>query len=351
LFIISTNDASRDTIPDTDTIHVVLAIYDPKGTYSRHSGVVMFSLFERTKSRVCVHVLHDQTLTEQNRAFLRETAEMFGQEAAFHDVSSHLDRMGSDAVQFAQKVNSIGALFRLLIPDALSSLEKVIYLDSDVVVNMDIQDLWDVPLEGYSLGGALDRPLSKPYGYFSPNAFRLRRMGCDRKMYINSGVLLMDLSRIRKKYELIPQSVSWLERHKHYSNLVDQHLINSCFRGDIKIIDSRFNNCHAHDDGSNSILHAISVPKPWNGPKGTTLDRLYWKTYFKTPWGRLTPDETADLMLDVIRNSPLTHQKASQCYKKIGFRLRRDLLGREYFVLLWSLLKNGCFRAARHVRK
>ena len=113
MFIISTNDAKRDTIHDkdtlhdTDTIHVALAIYDPKGTYSRHSGVVMFSLFQRTKSRVCVHVLHDQTLTEQNRAFLRETAEMFAQEAVFHDVSSHLDRMGNDAVQFAKKVNSI----------------------------------------------------------------------------------------------------------------------------------------------------------------------------------------------------------------------------------------------------
>jgi lipopolysaccharide biosynthesis glycosyltransferase len=349
LFIISTNDASRDTIPDTDTIHVALAIYDPKGTYSRHSGVVMFSLFQRTKSRVCVHVLHDQTLTEQNRAFLSETAEMFGQEAAFHDVSSHIDRIGSDAVQLAQKW-SVGSLFRLLIPDVLS-LEKVIYLDSDIVVNTDIRELWDIPLEGRSLGGASDRPPHNPYGYFSAKAFRLRFMKCDSKMYINSGVLLMDLSRIREKYRLVQYSVPWVKRYGLCSDSLDQDLINACFQDDIKLIDNRFNNCHDHDgDISNSILHAIGTPKPWDGPKGAALDRLYWKTYFKTPWGRLAPDEMADFMLDMIRDSPLTHRKTSQCYKKIGFRLRKDLFLGGYFAFLWLLLKIFYSRLLNYVR-
>jgi lipopolysaccharide biosynthesis glycosyltransferase len=344
LFTISTNDANRDTI------HVALAIYDPKGTYSRHSGVVMFSLFERTKSQVCVHILHDQTLTDQNRAFLNETAEMFGQEAAFHDVSPRIDRIGNDAVQLAQKGCSVGTLFRLLIPDVLP-LEKVIYLDSDIVVNMDIRDLWDVPLEGRSLAGALDRPADNLYGRFSAKAFRLRHMKCDRKTYINAGVLLMDLSRIREKYKLIQQSVLWLKRYKHCADALDQDLINSCFQGDIKIVDSRFNNCHLHDgDISDSILHAIGAPKPWDGPKGVALDRLYWKTYLKTPWGRLEPDAITDLMLDVIRNSPFTHRKSSQCYKKIGLRLRKDLLLEGRFVFLWLLLKIFCSRFLNYVR-
>jgi hypothetical protein len=117
LFTISTNDANRDTI------HVALAIYDPKRIYSRHSGVVMFSLFERTKSRVCVHILHDRTLTERNRALLSETAEIFAQQVEFYDVSSYIDQIGidqigSDAVQLARKW-SVGSLFRLLIPDVL----------------------------------------------------------------------------------------------------------------------------------------------------------------------------------------------------------------------------------------
>ncbi|MDR1741233.1 MAG: hypothetical protein LBR38_05225 [Synergistaceae bacterium] len=38
-----------------DVIHVALAVYDPKGTYSMHAGVVMVSIFENAKSRVLVH--------------------------------------------------------------------------------------------------------------------------------------------------------------------------------------------------------------------------------------------------------------------------------------------------------
>jgi lipopolysaccharide biosynthesis glycosyltransferase len=315
----------------------------------------MLSLFERTKSRVCVHILHDRTMTEGNRALLRETAEMYGQQTAFYDVTPCIDGIGNDAVELAQKNCSVGTLFRLSIPDVLSSLEKVIYLDSDIVVNMDIRELWDVPLEGYSLAGALDRPEDNPYRCLSTKAFRLRHMGCDRKTYINAGVLLMDLSRIREKCRLLQQSVLWIQRYKHCADALDQDLINSCFQGDIKIIDSKFNNCHAHrhvhdGDISNCILHAIGAPKPWDGPKGLALDRLYWKTYLKTPWGRLTPGETVDLLLDVIQNSPLTHRKTSQCYKKIGHRLRKDVLLEGYFSFLWLLLKNFCFRVSSYVR-
>jgi lipopolysaccharide biosynthesis glycosyltransferase len=176
-------------------------------------------------------------------------------------------------------------------------------------------------------------------------------MGLESKTYINSGVLLMDLSRIKEKYRLIQESVSWIERYKHCSDSLDQDLINSCFQGDIKLIDNRFNNCHVHDgDIANSILHAISTPKPWDGPQGSALDRLYWKTYFKTPWGRLEPDAMADCMLDVIQNSPFTHRKTWQCYKKIGSRLRKDLFLEGYFALVPLLLKTFCSRFSDYVR-
>ena len=60
-------------------IHVALAVYDPKGTYSQHAGVVMTSIFENTQSPVVVHILHDETLTEDNRKKFIRTAEKYGQ--------------------------------------------------------------------------------------------------------------------------------------------------------------------------------------------------------------------------------------------------------------------------------
>ncbi|MDR1649041.1 MAG: glycosyltransferase family 8 protein [Synergistaceae bacterium] len=337
-------------LPETseakDLIHVALAIYDPKGTYARHTGVVMTSMFEHTTSSVCVHILHDQTLTERNRSFLNETAELFGQQAAFHDVSSHIERAGSEAVRRARiHANSLGALFRLLIPEILL-LDKVIYLDSDVIVNTDIRDLWNIGVEGYSFAGALDRPISSRYRRFSFNAFRLRLLKCDCKKYVNSGVLYMNLPRIREKFQLSRQGASWYKRYAHCSSLVDQDLINSYFCGDIKIIDSRFNNCYAQDgDISNAILHAIGAAKPWNGLKGSALDRLYWKTYLKTPWGRLAPDEIADLLIDVIRDSPYTHRHTVLCYRKIFSRVWKDFICNGIVKIVLLFLKDLYHRA------
>ncbi|MDR3230235.1 MAG: glycosyltransferase family 8 protein [Synergistaceae bacterium] len=345
---------------NTDAIHIALSVYDPRGTYSRHAGVVMASIFENTKSPVCVHILHDETLTEDNRARFIETAEPYGQRVEFHDVSPLIERMGNEIIEMAQGRGSVGKLFRLTVQDLLP-VDKVIYLDCDIVVNMDIRELWDISLENYSIAGVLDRPIHKR---FSLKALRLKCMGCDRKTYINSGVLFMNLALIKTKYKLFQESIAWFQRCQHYSDLVDQDMINSCFRGDIKIIDSQFNNCSAHlksgfrselSEVSGCILHAIITLKPWETLRNSALDRLYWKAFLKTSWGRLTPDELADFMLEIAYNSETTHRHTSQCYKKIFYRLWQDIFCNEIVSIIGFLLKVirdrcGCFLRRRKAR-
>jgi lipopolysaccharide biosynthesis glycosyltransferase len=324
---------------ERETIHVALAIHDPNGGYSRHSGVVMVSIFERTASPVCVHILHDETMTEVNRSFLTEVADASAQRIEFHDISRAVERIGSDAIRLAKERLSAGALFCLLIPEVITT-ERVIYLDSDIVVNMDIRQLWDIPLGEKSVAGALDRGNLMSYGRFSSFALESALMGFDRGAYINGGVLLLNIAQIRERYDLIPQSMEWYGRHSHRTRHVNQDLINSCFRGDIKVIDSKFNNCHPHDkDVSDAILHAVGPRKPWNGPKFKALDRFYWKTFLKTPWGKLEPDQVADLLFDVLERSPMTHAHTAQCYKKIFWRIYKDVVNNEMTKIISILCK------------
>ena len=312
-----------------DPIHIVVAFQDSKGTYSQHAGVVMASIFERTKSPVCVHVLHDETLTELNRSLLLETAEFFGQNVSFHDVSAYIERLGDETNRAFQGNGDIGALFRLAIPETLH-LDKVIYLDCDVVVNMDIRELWDISMDDCSCAGAL----ATPYGRFSSTAFGMRLMGCDVEKYVNSGVLLMDIPRMRKKLD-IRQVCRWFKRYRYCASFPDQDMINSCFRGEIKILEDRFNNRDATKNATfcddvnapgvaGSILHA-TMAKPWATPKGSAVDRLYWRAFLKTPWGKLSHEELVDLIIDIFQKSPLTHRRTSQCYGKFFHRLKKDI--------------------------
>ena len=334
-----------------DVIHVVLSVYDPKGTYSQQAGVVMTSIFERTKSPVCVHILHDETLTERNRAFLSETAELFGQLAEFHDVALYLERIGDHAVNRAQKTTfSVGSMFRLFIPDILP-LDKVIYLDCDVVVNLDIRELWDIPLDDRSLAGVIERPAPKPFGRFSLKALRLKLMKCDRMNYINAGVLVMNLSRMRHKLNLIQESRLWYKRYGHLTGGVDQDLINSFFRGDIKPIDSRFNCRKREGDISESILHMFCAPKPWIDLDGSAVQRIYWKACLKTPWGRLSSEEVVDVMLDIVKSSSLTHRHTAQCYRRIFYRFMMDIILNDVTVMLWLLGKDTYYRIKRFLTR
>jgi lipopolysaccharide biosynthesis glycosyltransferase len=330
-----------------DAVHVALAVYDPKGTYARHAGVVMASLFENTKSPVCVHILHDGTLTERNRSLLNETAEMYAQRAAFHDVSGYRELMREKQVQKALGAWSVGILFRLLIPRCLS-VDKAIYLDCDVVVHMDIRELWDIPLEGRSLAGVLERP--RPYGALSHKSLMLKLMGGDRRTYINSGVLLMNLSKIRRECDLFRRGILWLARYGHCAGAPDQDFFNCVFRGDIEIIEKRFNNRDlrpGEDDIAASVLH-MALLKPWEVVGISAVDRLYWKFFFKTPFGRrMSREDVVEMMVEWWSGSPFMHRHTSQCYKKIWRRFRENALWNDLTIPVWFCLKEAFSKAKR----
>ena len=71
---------------DNDKIHVALAFCDPKGTYCRHAAVTAASIFANTSRRVCVHIVHDDTLTSDNRSKLLQLADGYGQEINFINI-------------------------------------------------------------------------------------------------------------------------------------------------------------------------------------------------------------------------------------------------------------------------
>ncbi len=54
--------------------------------------------------------------------------------------------------------------YRLKICDVLKDYTKVIYLDSDILVNMDIKKLWDENLKNHALGAVLDSHIKKGHG-------------------------------------------------------------------------------------------------------------------------------------------------------------------------------------------
>jgi lipopolysaccharide biosynthesis glycosyltransferase len=85
--------------------------------------------------------------------------------------------------------------YRLLLGEILPQYEKCIYLDSDIIVRADLAELFSTDLEGCCLAGIKDVDFNDP---LKNHDERYKETGLSAKSgYINTGVLLMNLKKIR----------------------------------------------------------------------------------------------------------------------------------------------------------
>ena len=284
-------------------IHVVLAVYDPSGTYSQHAGVVITSIFENTNSKVTVHILHDDTLTDKNRQNFIRTAEKYHQTLNLLNVSEYAQKF-TDKVMKALNKWTIGAMYRLFVPDVMPDVKKIIYFDCDILVNMDIAELWAIDDGGKTICGVVDMPGDKLNNSFFREKMRLILNGFRPESYINSGVLIMNLDRIRERGNLFTLITDWIAERGLMVLAPDQDAINAVFHGDIQIIDNKFNTNLRTQDISGRIVHMLQS-KPWKTFCGINQDRYYWKMFLRSAWGENTSrDDVIDILSDIVVSQP-----------------------------------------------
>lgn len=325
-------------------IHIALAFCDPKGTYCRHAAVTMVSIFANTESRVCVHIIHDDTLTDDNRGKLEFLSSSYGQELDFINVENLIDTERIDVSRLT--VDGMrGTLFRLLLPD-VSGEDKMIYLDCDIVVNMDIADLWNIPLEERAVAAvrdvwSFDYLKGKPLPWRLDKAWRL--LGVKRGEYFNAGVLLLNLKKLREQYDFLNAVGSFYAKYRKCITLADQDCLNHIFADDKLLIDERFNRIDAdgaaEENLKGSIWHmAGGAAKPWVFCTRPYVDDLYWRYLRLTPYCR-DEKELIRMMLHDLSTSPYAHLHSSDCAKRIKKQIADNIFRGHIWTLPYIFIK------------
>jgi lipopolysaccharide biosynthesis glycosyltransferase len=197
-------------------------------------------------------------------------------------------------------------LLRLQLPSVLQDINRVIYLDSDVVVLNDITMLSDTDLSGLPLAACLDfwltggPPFMPPivgwgveeWHRFLRDVVRL----ADHKAYFNAGVMVMDLDRCRD-VGLMPAAEAFLEQANYKTVYVDQDALNAVINGAFARLDLRWNvlanrRPTSVDDADGKIsspaalshadawiLHYAGPRKPWSleWRQMTMWHRRFWQ--------------------------------------------------------------------------
>ena len=194
----------------------------------------------------------------------------------------------------------------------MSDVDKVIYIDCDIVVNLDIAEMWAIDIENYSLAGVHSKGYENPY-----ERLRDKLNGCDCMTFINAGVLLMNLKKIREKGNLFLNAMSWMKKRMHLMAFSDQDILNNLFYGDIKLIDSKFNFTNASNfdlqpsEMNDKILHTPGSNKVWD-ITGLPVQKLYWRYFLDSAWGEnMSKYEFANFIWDVSRVNAISRKKKS----------------------------------------
>lgn len=253
--------------------------------FAEHMLVTLFSIFRNspTTNTYDVYVLQDQPL--QQAAHLKAVLARW--HMTYHPVLVD-DAVFNDAPVSDRYPKSI--YYRLLASELLpQDLDKILYLDADILVINDLTPLYQVDLTGQLYAAAMHTDFLNLTGTL--NQFRL---DTTTPHYFNSGVLLINLARARQQVH--PQEIfDVIRAHKNVLILPDQDVLNKLYAKDTQPVADVLYNYDVRKDlvyqttsqGKWSLdwvivhtvcLHFCGTKKPW---QATTTDKyaLLYKHY------------------------------------------------------------------------
>lgn len=268
--------------------------------FVQHCSIMLVSLLCNNKD-IDIYIM-TEGLKAENRNIIEEEVAAKGGRVHFCLVESSLiDNLPLSKVEGLNHI-SRATYYRLLIADILpKEVDRVLYLDCDIIVNASLEELWKIDMTGKAI--AASPQIGSGYD-------------CERlaypieEGYFNAGVTLMNLAYCRKNgitEELLKYAADNYDKlrfndqdvlngvlHNRSIHILPQwNMTSACYvfeldkRGDKR--DGRVINDYAaakaniRERGMNPcIVHYVSKPKPWSDNCVHPLYHLYYDYAAKT---------------------------------------------------------------------
>ena len=168
------------------------------------------------------------------------------------------------------------AYCRILLPHLLN-VQRVIYVDCDVLVFRDLSELFDNELSSDKIIGAVRD--SETLTLADDSASVAKAMSLPRDgVYFNSGVMLLDLAQLRRN-NFTEQSIDFLAKQTGQYRFHDQSAINFLLHGRIAELPEYWNRAswrfdQQEDNTLNCVLH-YTRSAPWAGGSGGPAQLLF----------------------------------------------------------------------------
>ena len=186
--------------------------------------------------------------------------------------------------------------YRLEIPNLIKDVDKILYLDCDIIVRKDISELFNIDISEFYLA-AVTHPVNIDH-------FKTRIGLNINDKYFCSGMLLIN-NKLFIDDNLKERCIDFLENaNEIYSP--DQDALVIATKNRVKIIDEKYSyfayrGYHANADNVDNInlIHYASAKKPWlEDIDGCYYVEDYWKYFCLTPWFQEDPGKYIEIMIN-----------------------------------------------------
>lgn len=266
-------DLPKNTIPDRTDENIINICLSCDENYAKYAGVVMASILANAKinDKIAFYIL-DGNISQKTKEKLISLK-------SIKDCFINFVNIKEEEFEDYKKIQthryiSIAACYRLKLASLLPDVDKIIYLDCDTVVCSSLRELFNIDLKDKVLGGVSDIDSEFKSSDFS---------------YINSGVLLMDLDKIRTQ-NIENEFLLYARENINNIKLGDQEIINKVLKNRILKLSEKFNvqsECFIRRSSFTKnpvIVHFIGTKKPWQHISWSVHKNMYFKYLQLTPW-------------------------------------------------------------------
>ena len=237
------------------------------------TGVALLSILKCSEDcDLDIFILHSNSVTEADKEQLRSIV------SNGNDRQNKLDLINMGEVfkdSFEIRGITHAAYYRLLLPWVLPKYDKVLYCDGDVIFKKSIKFLYNEPIgDNYCAGVSLYLYDGKTFEQYS------KRIGVSPEGYVNSGVMIINLKKMRDD-NLGPLFEKMANEGKY--KYVDQDIINIVCEHKVKMLPFRYNVMPTMDIDEDEIciIHYAGL-KPWKFFTRHWSD--WWCVYRESPF-------------------------------------------------------------------
>lgn len=252
--------------------------FSSDNNYAQHLCVTLASVLvnKLPSDEIVVYVL-DGGISQYNKSKILDLQTKFDFEINFIAIDKNLH----DKFPQGKKNHvTLATYYRLLLPELCPCVDKLLYLDVDIIVNSSLSELFNIELGKYYFAGVKD----------SEELINAERLNLQK--YCNAGVLLINLKKWRED-DVTHKFFAWMHENQNKILLHDQDVINCVLQDAILVLDNIWNVQVSKYQTSKEfvmilpdakIIHYIGKHKPWH----TNFKQIAKKQYFDclklTPW-------------------------------------------------------------------